>query len=70
LADIEDFADLIWNRIGAEGREHVRQSWELIEKLDPELWPAVYACFLSATWIRGGGRSQLPDGKRDYWDRV
>jgi hypothetical protein len=68
MADLESLADLIWKRIGVDGREQVRQSWELIEKLDPELQPKVYACSLWATWSRGKGG--LPDGRPDYWDRV
>jgi hypothetical protein len=68
MADLEGFADLIWERIGPEGRDQVRQSWELIEKLEPELRPKVYACFLWATWSRG--RGGLPNGRSDYWDRV
>jgi hypothetical protein len=64
MVDLESFADLIWKRIGAEGREQVQQSWELVEKLDPELRPKVYACFLWATWARGKGG--MPDGKPDY----
>jgi hypothetical protein len=70
MADLEGFADTIWKRIGAEGREQVRQSWEAMEKLDSELQLKVYACFLWATWRRGGGRKILPDGRRDFWDRV
>jgi hypothetical protein len=68
MATLESLSDLIWQRIGAEGREQVRQSWEIIEKLDPELRPKVYACFLWATWSRGKGG--LPNGRPDYWDRV
>ena len=68
MASLESFSELIWHRIGAEGREQVRQSWELIEKLDPELRPKVYACFLWATWSRG--KRGMPDGRPDYWDRV
>lgn len=70
MAALEIFADLIWQRTGAEGREQIRESWELIEELDPKLRPKVYACFLWATWSRGGGREFLPDGRRDFWDRV
>jgi len=68
MADLEGLADLIWKRIGAEGREQVWQSWELIEKHDPELQPKVYACFLWATWSRG--RGGLPDGRPDHWDWI
>jgi hypothetical protein len=68
MADLEGFADLIWKRIGAQGREQVRHAWELMAKLDPELQPKVYACFLWATWIRGKGG--MPNGRPDFWDRV
>jgi hypothetical protein len=68
MADIESLADLIWKRIGAEGREQVSQSWVLIRDLDAELQPKVYACFLWATWSRG--RGGLAKGRPDFWDRV
>jgi hypothetical protein len=68
MADLEGFADLIWERIGAEGRGQVRKSWSLIRDLDPELQLKVYACFLWATWCRGNGG--MPYGRPDFWDRV
>ena len=70
MVTIESFAEHIWRKIGAEGREQVRQSWGIIGKLDPEIGLKVYACFLWATWLRGGARSTLPDGKRDFFDQV
>jgi hypothetical protein len=68
MADLEGFADLIWKRIGAEGREQVGRSWKLMGELDPELQPKVYACFLWVTWLRGKGG--LPTGRPDFWDQV
>jgi hypothetical protein len=68
MADLDGFADLVWQRIGTKGREQVRQSWTLIRDLDPELQPKVYACFLWATWSRGKGG--MPHGQPDFWDRV
>jgi hypothetical protein len=68
MADLEGFADLIWQRIGAEGREQVRQSWALNRDSDPELQPKVFACFLWATWSRG--RGGMTNGRSDFWDRV
>jgi hypothetical protein len=68
MADVEGFAGLIWKRIGPEGREQVRQFWEIIEKLDPELRPRDYACFLWATWVRG--KAGMPGGRADSWGTV
>ena len=68
MATLDIFADHIWQKIGPEGREQVRQSWEVLEKLDPELQPKVFACFLWATWSRG--KRGMPQGRPDFWDRV
>jgi hypothetical protein len=68
MADLEGFAELVWRRIGPEGREMVRESWRLTHEMDDELQLKVYACFLWVTWIRG--RGGMPAGKLDFWGKV
>jgi hypothetical protein len=68
MADLERLADIVWDRIGPEGREMVREGWRLTHELNPELQPKVYACFLWVTWSRG--RGYQIGGRPDFWDRV
>ncbi|MFI5417726.1 MAG: hypothetical protein ACHQ2Y_02345 [Candidatus Lutacidiplasmatales archaeon] len=68
MADLEGFTDLIWERIGPEVREMVRESWKVTHELGPELQPKVYACFLWVTWLRG--TRGMPQGRPDFWDHV
>jgi hypothetical protein len=68
MTTLESFADHIWQKIGPDGRELVRDSWRLIHELDPDLQLKVYACFLWVTWSRGKGG--MPHGRPDFWDRV
>ena len=68
MADLKGLADIVWDRIGPEGREMVRESWRLTHELDPELQPKVYACLYWVTWIRG--RGYTPGGRADFWERV
>ncbi len=68
MASLDSLSNHIWQQIGPEGRELIRESWRLVHEFDTDLQPKVYACFLWATWLRGKGG--VPRGRRDFWDRA
>lgn len=63
----ESLIEYVWKRVGAECREHVRESLDLIERLGPEDRPKALACFYWANWLRG--RRDFSEGREKFWDK-
>jgi hypothetical protein len=62
----ESFLDYIWQKLGAESREHAREANRLLERLPPEDRPKFLASLTWASWCRG--RNDHAAGKDRYWD--
>ncbi|MCI4345925.1 MAG: hypothetical protein L3K07_04145 [Thermoplasmata archaeon] len=66
MATDKSFAAYIWQKMGPTCREHVRESWDLIERAPPEDRVRLLACFYWANWCRG--RADQASGRETYWD--
>ena len=62
----ESLQEYVWNRVGAECRELVRESLRLIDQFDPEERPKLLACFWWVNWCRG--RADYREGREKIWE--
>jgi len=66
MATLESFIEHIWKKVGPACREQVRESLEMIERVDPEDRPKLLASFYWANWCRG--RNDQVAGNETFWD--
>jgi hypothetical protein len=62
----ESFLEYVWQRVGANCREHSRSALSLLDRLDPEDRPKFLAAICWANWCRG--RNDYAEGKEKFWD--
>jgi|HubBroStandDraft_4_1064222.scaffolds.fasta_scaffold126521_5 hypothetical protein len=66
MTTLESYSNNIWQRLGPADREHVRESWDLIEQAPSEDPVKLFACFYWVNWCRG--RADHENGPEMYWD--
>jgi hypothetical protein len=66
MTTLESFVDHIWKQVGPACREHLRESWEIISRADPELQVKLLVCFYWANWCRG--RNDQASGRDTFWE--